>query len=120
MKKLVLVVDDDDSIREAVCDVLNDEGYQAVGAENGRQALDFLRAEGGPCLILLDLMMPVMDGATFRAKQLGDPHLSRIPVAIITAAGLQAAHGVPAHAILAKPLRIETLLGVVQQFCPIS
>lgn len=116
MKDFVLVVEDDASIRQSLCDILTEEGYPAVGAENGQEALDCMRAGRRPYLILLDLMMPVMDGATFRRQQLRDPSLRSIPVAIITAAGRQAAAGIPADVFLAKPLRVESLLAVVERF----
>jgi CheY-like chemotaxis protein len=118
MSAWVLVVDDDEAIRDSLCEILSDEGHPAVGVPDGREALDFLRADGRPCLILLDLMMPVMDGATFRAEQLADPSLRSIPVAVITAAGPHAASGIKAEAILPKPLRIESVLTVVERFCP--
>ena|SRR5436190_881896 len=113
----VLIVDDDEAIRESLCDILSDEGRPAVAVANGKQALDFLRTESRPCVILLDLMMPVMDGATFRARQLEDPSLSTIPVAIITAAGAHAAAGLAVEAVLVKPLRIDSVLSVVERFC---
>jgi CheY-like chemotaxis protein len=116
--RCVLVVDDDEAIRDSLCEILEDEGHPAVGVPDGREALDFLRGDRRPCLILLDLMMPVMDGATFRAEQLGDPRLSSIPVAVITAAGVQAASGMRAEAVLPKPLRIENVLTVVERYCP--
>jgi CheY-like chemotaxis protein len=116
MTGFVLVVDDDESIRDSLCELLTDEGYPAVGAANGQEALDLLHENGRPCLILLDLMMPVMDGATFRGKQLGDAALRSIPVAIITAAGGHLAPAITAEAILAKPLRLESLLDVVERF----
>jgi CheY-like chemotaxis protein len=117
VKSCVLVVDDDAAIRESLCDILTDEGHPAVGVANGQQALEYLRNEGRPCVILLDLMMPVMDGASFRSHQLRDPDLNGIPVAVITAAGPRAAKGVPAEAFLAKPLRVESVLDVVERFC---
>lgn len=117
MKACVLVVDDDDAIRESLVDILTDEGHPAFGVANGQQALEYLRKEHRPCVILLDLMMPIMDGASFRANQLKDPQLSGIPVAVITAAGPRAASGVPAEAVLAKPLRVESVLDVVSRFC---
>jgi CheY-like chemotaxis protein len=117
MTAFVLVVDDDESIRESLCEILADEGHRAVAVENGQQALDLLRTDRRPCLILLDLMMPVMDGARFRLEQLRDPALSRIPVAVITAAGASAAASVKTEAFLPKPFRIDSVLNLVQRFC---
>jgi CheY-like chemotaxis protein len=118
MSRFVLVVDDDHSIRESLCELLADEGHRTVGASNGREALDVLQSDGRPCVILLDIMMPVMDGVAFRVRQLGDPELSTIPVAVITAAGQAAAASMHAEAILHKPLRLESVLEVVERFCP--
>src|SRR3954470_23175677 len=85
----VLVVDDDQDIREALCDLLADAGYRAASVANGKEALIYLKSGELPCVILLDLMMPVMDGWEFRRQQQGDPRLSKIPVVVITAAGTQ-------------------------------
>ena len=70
-----------------------------------------------PCVILLDLMMPIMDGPTFRAEQLKDPGLSAIPVAIITGAGKGAANELGVQEVLLKPLEIGDVLAVVGRFC---
>ena len=118
MTRFILVVDDDQAIRETLCELLADEGHRAVGASNGQEALDLIRSDGHPCVILLDVMMPVMDGIAFRVQQLQDPALSTIPVAVITAAGQIAAASMNVDAFLAKPLRIEHVLQVVQRFCP--
>jgi CheY-like chemotaxis protein len=113
----ILVVDDDRSLREALCDGLALEGYQVVCLGDGRAALDHLNRGERPCLILLDLMMPVMDGRTFRQAMLKDPALLDIPVVVITAGGAQIAAGVPAEAVLHKPLTIDDVVEVVQDHC---
>jgi CheY-like chemotaxis protein len=118
MNKFVLVVDDDQAIRESLCELLEDEGHRAIGAANGREALDILRRDDRPCVILLDIMMPVMDGPTFRAEQLKDPSLSTIPVAVITAAGASAAASLNPGALLLKPLSMDSVLQIVDRFCP--
>jgi CheY-like chemotaxis protein len=116
----VLVVDDDDDIRESLMDYLRDHGYDALGAADGREALQMLGAANEPpCVIVLDLMMPVMDGWTFREEQLRRPSLSGIPV-IVTSAYRQTAdpteqfRKVP-H--LPKPLNLNALLTLVGQYC---
>src|ERR1043165_7635813 len=82
----LLGVEDDAIIRESLVEFFEDNGYEATGAIHGRQALDELsRSTQRPCLIVLDLMMPVMDGATFREEMLRDPELSQIPVVVISA-----------------------------------
>ena len=113
----ILVVDDDSAIGESLSELLRDEGYSVARAENGRQALDFLRANGAPCLILLDLMMPVMDGFEFIDEQRGDPTLASIPVVVLTAAGDQRSQGVRARQVLPKPVRAETLMNTIRHYC---
>src|SRR6185295_11285273 len=88
-KPLVFVVDDDDDIRETLYGLLDDEGYEVAAFPTGREAFEALTGGARPRVILLDLMMPVMDGAEFRRAQLADPALAEIPVILITAAGLE-------------------------------
>ncbi len=113
---VILVVDDDEGLRESLCEILNEEGYRTVAAADGAQALAWLRSsEAAPRLILLDLMMPVMNGWQFRERQRDDPRLSKIPVVVLTAAG--ATRGtVDADAMMAKPVRLDDLLALVGQY----
>ncbi len=116
----VLVVEDDELIRESLVDYLADQGYQAVGAENGQDALEKLEAnDPPPCLIVLDLMMPVMDGPTFREEQLRNPRLSDIPVVVMSAYRdvKVEAKTMKASSCLSKPLKLADLLQVVRQHC---
>ena len=83
----VLVVDDDPAICSALSEALQGEGFEVASATNGHAALEHLRAGPAPAAIVLDLMMPVMDGWDFRHLQLQDPGLRDIPVVIVTAAG---------------------------------
>jgi CheY-like chemotaxis protein len=118
MSHYILVVDDDLEVRETLCDALELEGYEVVGVEHGQAALRHLKSAGPPCLILLDLMMPVMDGQAFREALLGDPDLAPIPVVLITAAGAQRASSVSAAGTLHKPLRMDSVVDVVKVHCP--
>ena len=113
-RPLVLVVDDDLDIRNIVAGILQDEGYQVAKAGNGQEALNYLNAPGSvrPRLILLDLMMPIMDGPTFREHQEQSPDLAAIPVLIFTAFGNPADVNWAAGR-LTKPLRLEALLTMV-------
>ncbi len=116
----VLVVDDDIHIRYALVDALEDEGYRAVSASNGAEALQVLRElPKPPSVILLDLMMPVMDGWQFRAQQQRDPLLSKIPVVVVSAIGngMGEAFQVSASAYLKKPFLVEDLVATVGRFC---
>ncbi|MET0342182.1 MAG: response regulator [Polyangiales bacterium] len=114
----VLIVDDDVDIREALVDVLADHGYPATAVANGREALDYLHAGDRPCLILLDLMMPVMNGAQFRAAQLGDPALRDLPVLLISAGNdLEQRSAALATESMRKPIDLSRLLEVVARHC---
>jgi len=108
----VLVVDDDTDIREAVAEVLAGEGYQVLGAGDGAEALTKCRAFH-PSLVLLDLMMPGMNGWEFRAAQASDPELRQIPVGVLSALGRVV--GLEAQGLIQKPFDLEELLDAVKQ-----
>lgn len=113
----VLVVEDDGNLRQSICAVLDDAGYASWPAENGEVALERAREER-PCVILLDLMMPIMNGWEFRAEQLRDPNLASIPVVIMTADGRAADKARTLHAdYLKKPIHLNALLELVNDYC---
>jgi CheY-like chemotaxis protein len=120
LAKSVLVVEDDIDIRETLAGLLADEGYSVNACANGLEALTYLRAGRRADVILLDLMMPVMDGWQFRVLQKRDPELASIPVLALSADGTPKAEAIDATAYLAKPVSYEklpatlarTLLGV--------
>jgi len=111
----VLIIDDDDAVRESLADALEDAEYSPISAANGQEALEYLQQGGRPCVILLDLMMPIMDGWEFRAAQLADPALGPIPVIVLSA--VNEIGRVAAGAVLRKPVQLTTLLEAVQRFC---
>jgi CheY-like chemotaxis protein len=116
----VLVIDDDPSICSALSEVLQEEGFEVASATNGRAALDLLRDGPAPSAILLDLMMPVMDGWDFRQVQLQDPGLRDIPVVVVTAAGFSAETihtQFGAVALIPKPVPLIELLTVLGRAC---
>ena len=117
--KPILVVDDNDDVRDAMIAALRVAGYHAEGAENGLVALRRLRDEGlRPGLILLDLMMPEMDGLEFREQQLRYAELAKIPVIIVSAFGRQTAvRALGVSDYLAKPIDFQRLLDLVAQHC---
>ena len=119
MGRLVLVVDDDRDIRESLIETLEDHGYAAIGAGNGVEAIDVLRTHPArPCLILLDLMMPVMNGWEFREAQRRQPDLASIPVVVVSAAGPRAEiPAIPADGWLSKPVDFDALLATIRPFC---
>lgn len=113
IQPLVLVVDDDPDILDAICDILEVEHYRVSRARNGVEALECVEAER-PAVILLDLMMPVMDGVTFAHELRERPAVSDVPILVISADGNPArAASVGARGYLAKPFDIDTLLGYV-------
>jgi CheY-like chemotaxis protein len=114
----VLVVEDDDTIRETLVEFLGDHGFLASGASHGREALDKLSATEPPCLIVLDLMMPVMDGREFRAQMLADPELSKVPVIVISALREGSLADLQVTSFLKKPLKLADLLTLVKRHCP--
>ena len=119
----VLVVDDNPSLRDVLTVLLRQAGYGVETAEHGREALDRLRAAPDrPCLILLDLTMPVMSGPQFRAAQAGDPALADIPVLVISAQhdGSEVAAALGAVGYLEKPVDLDELLRHIRRHCPAS
>jgi CheY-like chemotaxis protein len=119
----ILIVDDDPGTRQMLAMLLSNEGFQAIEAEDGLEALHLLRTvrrrANGPCLVLLDLNMPRLGGSEFRRAQLGDPTVASIPVAIISgsADAEPLARTLGAVASVTKPIDFDTLLGVVRRYC---
>ena len=112
----VLIVEDERDIRETLKQVLELEGYNAITASNGKEAIEMLATIPRPCLILLDLMMPVMDGWQFLEAQREDIILATIPVVIVSAAG-EKAKSAGASAFIKKPVELDCLLSLVKQYC---
>lgn len=116
----VLIVEDDQDIRDSIADVLRDEGHAAETAAHGLAALDRLKRDDSepPSLILLDLMMPVMNGWELRAELLKDARLAAIPVVVLTgdARPKERAAELGAADAVGKPISIEQLLELVERF----
>lgn len=116
----VMIVDDDDDIREALTMILEDESFRVVSFGNGLEALKYLRSGAQPpCLILLDLMMPVMDGWAFRTTQIQDPALASIPVVVISAFSNvpRMTANLEVSEYLQKPIDLDTLIATVERYC---
>jgi CheY-like chemotaxis protein len=113
----ILIVDDDEAIRETLAQVLAEEGFGVDASANGREALAWLRAHAGgsTVLVLLDLMMPIMDGRAFLREKEGDPSLSSVPVVVITAGGgcAQLRRLYQIAGCLGKPISVPRLLAIV-------
>ena len=112
----VLIVEDDEDLRDMMAQMLTIEGFDASAVSNGREALDYLKRETRPHVILLDLMMPVMDGWEFRRRQKADPELAPLPVIVLSALD-PARAAVDATAFLKKPLDFDHLLELVRTHC---
>ncbi len=116
---LILVIDDYADIREGIAVALGLEGYRVVTASNGLDALNKLYEGLRPCLIILDMMMPVMNGFAFRQAQLEDPQLAKIPLIAYSAITdpNETALDLRADAYLYKPSGMAEMTEIVQQFC---
>jgi CheY-like chemotaxis protein len=113
----VLIVDDDDDIREVLVEVLEAARFTVATARHGREALELLQTVR-PEMILLDLNMPIMSGAQFREVQRRDPLLAVIPTVVMTAPdrSIEAAANLSADASLPKPIKLGALLSLVNRF----
>jgi CheY-like chemotaxis protein len=118
MAKRILVVEDDTSIRELLVELLESEGYVVSSAVNGLEGLKILHNSGNPDLILIDLMMPVMDGYSFRTEQLKNPEWSKIPTVVMSAEAnaKEKMKNFNITAFLSKPVELETILKTVARF----
>ena len=112
--RTVLLVEDDEGIRESVADSLRFEGYDVAVAANGVEALAWLDAGGAPSMVLLDLVMPVMDGTELLARL--RERSEQVPVVVMTAALGAGPAAVSAEAVLSKPFDLDDLLEIVERF----
>lgn len=117
----VLLVEDDPDVQLCVKTILTIRGFEVATAADGAEALAWLRSSGQPKpnLILLDLMMPGMNGFEFRSHMIADPDLSDIPVVVITGAGTltEQENALLKTEVLRKPLDLPDLLETVDRFC---
>lgn len=110
----VLVVDDDEDIRESLRDAFEDAGYQVRCAANGREGLDALKKYDRPCVVVLDLIMPVMTGNEMYDAMQADPKLAEVPVIMSTSDASRAPSGV---LLLKKPVNLQRMLATIGRFC---
>jgi len=113
----VLVVDDDAQVRELLRVALTGDGYNVAAVRDGREALHHLRSHADTCIIVLDLMLPVMDGMHFRTAQLRDRSLAWIPIVAMSAAvdADQLARELGARRFVRKPLNLDEVRGALRQ-----
>lgn len=114
---MILVVDDEPAIVEAISSVLEDEGHAVATAHDGLAALDLLRDGLRPCLTILDLMMPRMNGWELRESMLADPALADLPVAVVSALGLTEMRQLRLSAVIAKPFRLDQIVQLADRHC---
>jgi DNA-binding response OmpR family regulator len=112
--KTVLIVEDEIDIRDSLRDALEDQGYAVRCATNGREGLDFLRKFDPPCAMVLDLIMPVMNGNELYAEMQADARLATVPVVVSTSDPSRAPSGV---LIMKKPIDLRRLLATIAGLC---
>jgi two-component system, sensor histidine kinase and response regulator len=110
----VLIVDDEADIRDSLQEFFQEEGYLVSTAANGADALDRLGEEDLPCVVILDILMPILDGNEVYQRMQRDPRLARVPVIVSTSDPSRAPSGVM---IMKKPTNLSRLLQAVQQHC---
>jgi len=112
----ILIIEDDEGVRESIAEMLRDEGYDVDVVPDGERAIEYLGCRSPPTLILLDLLMPTMDGAQFCARQRANSEWARIPVVVMSARRdtAERARSIGAAAWLTKPMHFEELLHVIQ------
>jgi CheY-like chemotaxis protein len=115
----ILIVEDDDEIREILAEMLIERGFTVITARNGQEGLEAMRGAPALCVVLLDLMMPVMDGWQLRREMLADPALADIPVVVVSgAADVEDQSAVlKAARVLTKPVKWPMLLASVRDHC---
>ena len=117
-EKLVLVVDDDSSVRRSTSRLLKTHGFSVMQAENGQRALDALKQmRSFPCLVVLDMAMPVMDGLGFLKLRAQDPLLRDIPVVVVSGSPQSGEPLDGISAYLCKPLNVDRLINLIHQHC---
>ncbi len=118
----ILVVDDDELLRDTLVELISIHGCPAKGAANGFEALEVLLTTDDVCLIFLDLVMPVMDGAAFREEQLGRENIRDIPVVLMSAFERLSSRAkqIQVDVYLQKPLTESQVVEVVRRYCRCS
>jgi CheY-like chemotaxis protein len=117
-ERLILVVDDDPSIRRSTSRLLTAHGFSVMQAENGQRALDALKQMSSfPCLVVLDMAMPVMDGRGFLKERAQDPLLRDIPVVVVSGSPQSGEPLEGISAYLCKPLNVDRFVNLIHQHC---
>jgi CheY-like chemotaxis protein len=117
MVRRILIVDDDEELRETLGELLSEEGFEIVEAGDGADALTRLSKEAHPNLILLDLMMPNMDGWQFHRELQKNGALASIPVVVMTAAGQRISNTIDVKDVLHKPFTLDEVIAIISRLC---
>lgn len=117
----ILLVEDEAELREVLVELLQEEGHRVVQAENGKVALEYLRSHPAPDLVLLDFMMPIMDGKKFCEEREKDDVIRLIPVALLTAATISkdTIDKMQVSTVLTKPIEMDTFFKTIKQYSPV-
>jgi len=118
--KTILVVEDDEAERYALVRLLEHRGYDVESATNGAEAIDYLRSHAAPCLILLDMMLPALNGYEFLSRKRRNNAWRAIPVIIISCMTDRITADLGAVQMFLKPMDPQQVLGAVAQACPLS
>lgn len=114
---LVAVIEDDSEFRNMLRDLLEEEQYRVVAVSNGAEALEALRGESVPNVILLDVSMPVMDGFDFLRFRNEDPRLAAVPVVLVTNAKPNERPTIGVNDVVRKPIDIDEILYAIKRYC---
>jgi len=113
--KTILVVEDEQAVREGIAELLHEEGYSVFSAANGRKALELLEIIPRPCLMLVDLMMPQMSGRALLAAMRHDDRFTSIPCVVVSGAAEPAARARLRAPFMKKPFNVELLLRMIEE-----
>ena len=114
---LVAIIEDDAEFRSMLRELLEEEQYRVVALSNGAEALETLRGETVPDVILLDVSMPVMDGFDFLRFRNDDPRLAQVPVVLVTNAKPHERPTVGVNDVVRKPIDIDEILFAIKRYC---
>lgn len=114
--KTVLIIEDDEDIRDTLAEMIRLERFEVRTAANGKEGLEILGAIERPCLILLDLMMPILNGWEFRELQIENAVLASIPVVVVSAA-TEGMENLKAEGYIKKPVEMEALMRTIRKYC---
>lgn len=116
-KDELMIIEDDWASRTFLTELLQLEGFKVVAFADGAAALNYLAQSPPPCLVVMDIRMPVMDGLQCRVAMLRDPRLAKIPTVVVTAFETPAAAGISALRVFRKPIDVDALLAVIRENC---